>query len=131
VTPALRKFLDDEISVYEKYAVPAERRCTRIERLAELIFVNGGLDVGSWGSISFGGPYGRHGLTSDEANEMMTLGGILRGIDLCDKEVGGEIHREVKAVWAKKKADFEAEMRSMDDLATPCPASPLVETERP
>ena len=67
-----------------------------VERLAELIEVNGGLDVRGWGYISGGGIYGRHGLEQAEACELMTLGSIYRGMIIARPEDGPEAHAMIQ-----------------------------------
>lgn len=59
------------------------------ERLAELIAVNGGIDVRGWGIQHVGsGPYGRMGLTQEEALELIYLRGIWVGLKLAHQGAG-------------------------------------------
>lgn len=55
---------------------------TVLDRLAELIAVNGGLKVHGWGCHGGGGPYGRTGLSQEEALELIEYDGILYGFSL-------------------------------------------------
>lgn len=78
------------------------------ERLAELIYKNGGRYVSGWGAIASGGPYGETGLDQDDALELIHLNGVVDGFHLAH---GGTtlatVASTVREEWAKKGADIE------------------------
>ena len=90
-----------------------------LERIAELICVNGGSTVVTvWGSVQFGmGPYGRMGLTMTEALELINLGGMLQGFLLCEDNeeirkktlfaIKSEIERTIKEGFDPEKGKIE------------------------
>ena len=90
-----------------------------LERIAELICVNGGSTVVTvWGSVQFGmGPYGRMGLTMTEALELINLGGMLQGFLLCEDSeeirkktlfaIKSEIERTIKEGFDPEKGKIE------------------------
>ena len=67
----LRKFLDERADPHGP---------TFLERMAELISVNGGLNVSGWGVTQSGGTYGRQGLNQGEALELLKINGFLLGV---------------------------------------------------
>jgi hypothetical protein len=81
---------------------------TRLQRIAELVAVNGGLQVRGYGFISFGGgPYGRQGLEMEEAHELMEyIGGIQMAFGA--DEFDGWIMPMLKAEWEKEKTSRDA-----------------------
>lgn len=88
---------------------------TRLERIAELVAVNGGLQVMGYGFISGGGPYGRQGLEQEEAFELMEYAGMIGGMHLAfgSHEFDRWILPLLKAEWEKEKKSREIAEREV------------------
>ena len=88
--PDLDAWLESECNGPE--AGGGRRTVKTIDLIAELIGVNGGLDVHGWGMISYGGgPWGRMGLDQEEALLLRFFDGVLTGVRLTDPAKGQEI----------------------------------------
>lgn len=82
-----------------------------VERLAELICVNGGaMSVSGWGCTSFcGGPYGRSGLEQEEALQLLHLSGVVQGFILAgasEEEFRRDVQLEIERVEALYEASI-------------------------
>lgn len=80
---------------------------TNLQRLAELVAVNGGFRVRGYGMIQIGGPYGRYGLTDDEAHELLHMSGIFRGLTLAHPELEPEAIQRIKHEISIKESQGE------------------------
>lgn len=69
------------MTVFDWLDKPTDCGTTVLQRLAELVMVNGGkLEVREIGRVESGGIYGRIGLTMQEAAELIYLNGFLQGL---------------------------------------------------
>jgi hypothetical protein len=98
------------------YPIPGvEGTPTRLQVLACLIGINGGIDVGGWGVISSGGPYGRSGLDQTEGLALIQLGSFVRGwmagTDLVNDQA---LTDALQAEW-NRVGDLAAKERGSDD----------------
>lgn len=82
----------------------AER--TILEELAQLVGVNGGMAWKGFGAMTHGGPYGRLGVSLEEAVRLVYLSGVLDGLTKAD---GGQYIKEVtQAIKDQIRKDAEA-----------------------
>jgi hypothetical protein len=106
--PRLRGFLDQEILVHERWSsVP--RKCSHIERIAELRFVSESHGGGYGITVLGGGLYGREGCTKEENEELMFYGSFLQGVELMEHGSLKEVSQETKAIWEKLRVVKENE----------------------
>jgi len=77
-----------------------------IERLAELINVNGGTNVSGWGVITSGGRYGRTGLEQDEALELLGMSMFVSGVTYRDQDAVAFYKQRIKECWERRKAEI-------------------------
>lgn len=92
-----------------------EPPCTILEELAELVGINGGMQFKGFGTHMQGGPYGRIGVTMEEAFRLVFLSGVLEGLTRAEDgvhqaEVARLIKEEIKranaALAAAQKPDI-------------------------
>jgi hypothetical protein len=84
--------------------------CIRVQRLAELVEVNGSFYVHGWGYIRGGGIYGRHGLEQDEALELLYMSGTTRGFILSgdsEDELYDAVRAEIERVRQMREQTTE------------------------
>jgi hypothetical protein len=109
----LRRFLDEEMSVPDWRSPPGVVGCMikvrRIERMAELISVNGDLQVRQVDVVESGGMYGRRGLTADEGVELSSIGGFIAGVEMMDAVSEAEIRQEIRGIFSRRKHEIAAE----------------------
>jgi len=80
---------------------PAKDRPAMKERLAELVYINGGrMAVGGWGVIT-GGPgiYNRMGLEQEEALELIFLHGVVEGYVRSGMATEQQVIDLCKGIW--------------------------------
>ena len=77
--------------------------------LAELIYINRGkFLVTDWGDAAPGGPYGRMGLTKEEALDLIHLNGIWTGLTMADPSQEEEATRLVQVEMATHRQGIHA-----------------------
>lgn len=83
------------------------RRIKTIDLIAELIGVNGGLDIHQWGMIGYtpNHPWGRSGLTQEEALLLRFFDGVLTGVRLTNRAKAQEIVDRLMAITEAKMAE--------------------------
>lgn len=104
--PSVDSWLDSEFAVHD---ASGDRRVKTIDYLAELIGVNGGLRVHQQGIITYGGgPWGRAGLSGEEADLLRFFDGVLTGIRMMDPAKGQAIVDRLMAITEAKIAEAKA-----------------------
>lgn len=92
-----------------------EPACTILEELSELVGINGGMAWKGFGTHMHGGPYGRVGVTLEEAVRLVFLSGVLEGLMRAEDSVHqaevavlikNEIKRANEALAAAQKPDI-------------------------
>lgn len=99
----LRAWMDEKVGIQNDRGETTEVR--RIERIAELLSVNGSMDVARWGVITYGpGLYGRKGLDQDEAMEFMQHTSHLAGMVYMYPRTDDILIEEIEWIWRNQKA---------------------------
>ena len=84
------------------------KEVTQLEELAQLIGMNGGMAWKGYGVMAVGGPYGRMGLSFEEAMRLLYLSGVLDGFTKAHgsddtKTVVEAIKAEIRKAGEKKQ----------------------------
>ena len=80
---------------------------TVLEELAQLIGMNGGMQFKGWGVMTQGGPYGRLGVSMEEAHKLLYLSGVLDGFTKAE----GGVHTAAVTAAIKEQIKKDAETR--------------------
>lgn len=83
------------------------KEVTQLEELAQLVGMNGGMSWKGYGVMSMGGPYGRLGLSFEEAMRLLYLSGVLAGFTKAEdnantRAVMDALKAEIKKAGEKK-----------------------------
>jgi hypothetical protein len=83
----------------------------RIERLAELVYVNGGMSIRGWGVVRGGDLYGRIGLEDDEeAIQLSAFSGFVTCLKVVFPIDGEQcLIDEVRAIWDRKRGEHKSQ----------------------
>lgn len=84
------------------------KEITILEELAMLIGMNGGMQFKGWGVMTQGGPYGRLGVSMEEAHKLLYLSGVLDGFTKAE----GAVHTTEVTQMIKDQIKKDAEARS-------------------